>query len=242
MYRDFAWVYDKLMDDIDYEAWFNYIEEIFIREKVKVDRILEMAAGTGNLSVYLAEKNYNLTCFDLSFDMLSILDRKLNKYKNVKILNQDMVTFNTGGKYEAILCICDSINYITDYGNLKKVFENVYRHLEEGGIFIFDINSSYKLREIIGENTFVEDREDIFYSWENYQLEDKIVQFYINFFVKDGENYKRFIEEHYERAYEIEEILSALRASGFENINYYKAFGFDQVDESTERINFVVRK
>jgi len=242
MYRKFASIYDELMDGIDYKLWFDYIEEIFKSRKLKVEKVLEMAAGTGNLSSYLAKADYDLTCFDLSIDMLAILDKKLSNYKNVRVLNQDMVNFKTNEKYDAVLAICDSINYITEEEELKKVFKNVYDHLENKGIFIFDINSSYKLREIIGENIFVEDREDLFYTWENYLIEDRIVQFYINFFVKEGSDYTRFTEEHYERIYEAKDLVKLLEEVGFKEVDYYEAFTFDPVDAKTERINFVVRK
>ncbi len=242
MYRKFAGIYDELMDSIDYGLWYDYIEEIFEKEGVKVEKILEMAAGTGNLSSYLAKAGYDLTCFDLSFDMLAVLDKKLSGYKNVRVLNQDMVSFKTNEKYDAILATCDSINYITEDEDLRKVFENVYDHLSPGGIFIFDINSSYKLRKIIGENTFVEDREDLFYTWENYLIEDRIVQFYINFFVREGTSYTRFVEDHYERIYEVKDLVKLLEEVGFTSIDHYEAFCFEPVDTRTERVNFVVRK
>lgn len=243
MYGRFAHIYDELMDDVDYEAWFKYILEIYRREGLEPETVLEMAAGTGNLSSYLAGAGFDLTCFDLSSEMLAVLDRKLAGQKKVRILRQDMTDFSLGQKYDSVLCICDSLNYVTEDGAIEKVFKNVYNHLEEGGLFIFDINSAYKLREVLGENTFIEDREDIFYAWENFQLEDAIVELYINFFVRSGETgFERFTEQHYERIYELEEILAGLKAAGFSNISYYKAFSFDPVDAGTERINFVIKK
>lgn len=174
-YREFASLYDQLMNDYDYEMWFNYIEYIFSIYDKKPKHILEMACGTGNLSIFLADKGYKLTCFDLSEEMLAQAYKKLNRYKNVKLLSGNMVNFKINQKFDAILTICDSMNYIIEKENLKTTFQNVYNHLEENGIFIFDINSYYKLRNIIGNNTFIEDRDDIFYTWQNYYDETKDV-------------------------------------------------------------------
>src|SRR5690606_23828828 len=136
--------------------------------------------GTGNLSYYLARERYNLVCFDLSPEMLTIAYEKLGKFKNVKLLNQNMIDFNISKKFDSVISICDSINYITRDDDLKKCFKNVYNHLKPNGVFIFDINSYYKLKTIIGNNTFIEDREDVFYTWQNYfDTEKELCEFYL---------------------------------------------------------------
>lgn len=244
MYDEFANLYDGLMSDFDYENWFNYLESIFYKYHKKPKRVLEMACGTGNLSHFFAEKGYKLTCFDLSEEMLSIAYKKLNRFKNVKLFRQNMIDFKFKDKFEAIVSICDSINYITDDNDLLGTFKNVYDHLEDGGIFTFDINSYYKLKNIIGNNTFIEDREDIFYTWENfYEEETNICNFYLSFFYsEDGENFRRFDEEHRERAYKIQEIVKLLNQVGFSRIDIYEAFTFDSPNDETERINFIALK
>lgn len=243
-YGRFANLYDELMTDFNYEDWFKYIKEIFIKYNKKSKKVLEMACGTGNLSYYLAKEGYDLTCFDLSSDMLSRAYDKLRKYKNVDIMNQNMIDFNLKKSYEAVISICDSINYITKKEDLEKTFLNVWKHLEKDGIFIFDINSYYKLKYIIGNNTFIEDRENVFYTWENYYSEDEdICEFYLTFFFSDnGINYERFNEEHIEKAYKVEEIEELLYKVGFSKVDYYKGFSFEKIDEETERINFVAIK
>lgn len=244
IYNKFANLYDDLMVDFDYENWFNYIEEIFKNYNKNPKKILEMACGTGNLSYYLAKKGYKLTCFDLSEDMLSKAYEKLRSFKNVKLFNHDMVNFKFTESFDGVISICDSINYIIHKEDLIKTFNNVWNHLEEGGIFIFDINSYYKLKYIIGNNTFVEDRDHVFYTWENFYDENTdICDFYLTFFVsQDGENFVRFQEDHRERAYKTEEIVDLLKEVGFSRVDYYSAFSFDKPNEKTERINFVAIK
>ncbi|WP_025642657.1 class I SAM-dependent DNA methyltransferase [Schnuerera ultunensis] len=241
MYKDFAFLYDRLMVDIDYEKWYLYIKNILGRFGKNPKSILEMACGTGNLSYYFAKDGFDLTCFDLSSDMLSIAYNKLRKFKNVTILNQNMLDFHINKKFDGVFSICDSINYVADRDELLKTFKNVKKHLTNEGIFIFDINSYYKLKEIIGNNTFIEDKEDLFYIWQNYFDEkNNISEFYLTFFVREEKGYyRRFDEEHMEKAYKIDEIAELLELAGFSQVHYYDCFTFDNPCIKSERINFV---
>lgn len=241
MYNKFAYIYDELMNDVDYEKWYLYIENIFDKFQKEPKKLLEMACGTGNLSYYFGKNQYDLTCFDLSDDMLSIAYNKLNRFKNIKILNQNMIDFNINKKFDAIVSICDSINYILEDEELLRVFLNVREHIDENGIFIFDINSYYKLNKIIGNNVFVEDREDVFYTWENYFDEKtNIVEFYISFFIREEDGrYFRFNEEHLERAYKLEEIMELLKRASFSDIHVFNGLSFEKANEKSERITFV---
>lgn len=243
-YQEFALLYDELMDDVDYYKWFNYIKEIFKKHNKEPKSILEMACGTANLTKYFCKEDYKVTCFDLSEDMLSIAYDKLREFRNVNILKQDMINLNLSNKkFDAIICACDSINYIIDENDIRKVFENVYNHLDEEGIFIFDINSYYKLKNIIGENTFIEDKEDIFYVWENEFIEEEeICNFYLTFFVNQDGLYKRFDETHVEKAYKNQDILKYLEDSGFNEINIYDNFTFQTPKQDSERIFFIAKK
>lgn len=242
MYKKFAYIYDELMDEVNYEEWFKYIDNIFKKFNKNPKNILEMACGTGNLSHYLARAGYDLYCFDISNDMLSIAYNKLKGFNNVKLFNQNMIDFNLNKKFDGIISICDSINYILDKDKLLQTFRNVKKHLEDDGIFIFDINSYYKLSKIIGDNIFLEDREDIYYVWENFfDKENSIASFFLTFFVKDkGESYIRFDETHTEKAYKIEEILDLLKKAQFSKIHIYDEQSFEKPHTKSERITFVV--
>ena len=202
-YNKFASLYDELMTDFNYEDWFIYIKSILNKYNKQPTNVLEMACGTGSLSYYLAKEGYKLTCFDLSSNMLAKAYDKLMKFKNVKLLKQNMIDFKLNQKFDCVLSICDSINYIVNEDDLLSTFINVKNHLNDEGIFTFDINSYYKLKHIIGNNTFVEDREEIFYTWQNYYDEDTdVCDFYLTFFFsEDGKIFTRFDEEHKERAY-----------------------------------------
>lgn len=242
MYNEFSYYYDSLMKDMDYDRWSKYIVDLLHANNVKYRDICEMACGTGNMAVNMAFKGFSVTAFDLSPDMLSIASQKAVKDKvNIRFLQKDMRDIKIDDTFGIILCLCDSINYITEAKDLKSTFRWVYGHLKDDGIFIFDINSSYRLRKIIGNNTFTYNTDDLCYIWDNYLDEDRIVEFYLTFFVKDGRMYRRFDEVQAEKIYETEEIAALLKETGFSRISYNEGFTFGEATPSSERINYTVR-
>ncbi len=242
-YSGLALVYDELMNDVNYKNWFKYIKKNLEQRNFKPNTVLEMACGTGKFTKLLCEEKYDVTCFDISEDMLSIAYNKLDSYDNIKILKQNMVDFKLFSKFDLILCLCDSINYITEYNKLIDVFKNAYNHLNKNSFFVFDINSYYKLFNIIADNVFVEDRDKIFYVWENYpNISEAQIEFYLTFFIKDNNKYVRFDEKHIQKAYKINDIISALNKAGFKDISYSESYSLRQVGNESERISFIVRK
>jgi hypothetical protein len=145
-------------------------------------------------------------------------------------------------KYSIILCLCDSINYINSEKDLFNLFKWVYDHLQSEGIFIFDINSSYKLKNIIGNNTFTYNEDDLVYIWDNYLTDEGTVEFYLTFFTLEGSLYRRFDEVHVEKIYEVSEIVRLLKNAGFIGIEAKEAFTFNEPQETAERINFIIKK
>ncbi|MGM0396252.1 MAG: class I SAM-dependent DNA methyltransferase [Bacillota bacterium] len=243
-YGNFAILYDTLMDDFDYAAWSEYIESIFKINRIQTGRILEMACGTGSLTEELLKRGFQVDGFDLSEEMLAQANSKLSGRRGFRLFRMDMTEFRMDMKYQAVVAACDSINYILSEESLLGTFKRVNEHLEDDGLFIFDINSEYKLMEILGDNIFIEDRDNIFYTWDNsFDQTSRICEFYLTFFYsEDGNNYSRFDEVHRERAYSLQDIIDLLYKAGFNDVEYYEAFGFDKVSEKTERINFVARK
>ena len=241
IYQDFAEVYDALTEDVDYEKTVEYLEQIFSKHYEKKPKLItELACGTGSITKLLSEKGYDMIGIDISEEMLNIAREKCNE--NVLLLNQDMTEFELYGTVDAIMCLLDSVNYITEPEKLQKMFRLAENYLEYGGLFVFDINSPYKLKNIIGENTFVRETEHIYSVWENEQ-EPPFVHFILNFFVENhDESYERFYEEHTERIYEPNEIISMLKEAGFENITMYAENSFSAPNDKTERIYFVANK
>nr|WP_330400342.1 methyltransferase domain-containing protein [Tepidibacter mesophilus] len=244
-YNDFAFIYDNLMDNVDYDKWVEYIEKIIKKEDVQVKNILELACGTGNLTIPFAKKNYDILGIDISEEMLSVAREKcIDKGIEVVFLNQDMTELDFEiYNLDCVLCACDGFNYILENEDIQSIFDNVYGLLKQKGVFIFDISSYNKLSNILGNNTFGENREDITYIWENYfDDESDMVEMNLAFFTRNGEYYQKFEETHYQRAYKNHEIIKMLKKSGFEYINVYKDFTFSEADEETERVFFVCKK
>lgn len=241
MYQDFAQLYDALTEDVNYSSIAEYIERIFKKHSVKPPKLLlELACGTGTITNLLSKKGYDMIGLDLSEEMLNVAREKCDD--SVLLLNQDMTEFELYGTVDAILCLLDSVNYITDKDKLQRMFDLAHNYLEYGGLLIFDINSKFKLENVIAENTFIRETEKIYSVWENEQ-NPPYVNFYLNFFVEnDDGNYERFYEEHQERIYQINEISAMLEKSGFENITVYGEENFDYPKDDAERVYFVATK
>lgn len=244
MYNDFAEVYDKLQD-ADYEQFVDYYERIFKRLGKKPKLVLDLACGTGNITIPMAKRGYDMIGLDLSCEMLNIARDKAHKENlDILFLNQDMCEMELFGTVDAVVCALDGLNYITDYDDLKKVFKLIENYLNPGGVMIFDLNTEHKLRDILGGNTYVMEEKGVYYVWQSEFFEDeRICEFELNFFCEqpDG-SYKRFDEFQAERAYSTEEIVEAVKAAGLDVTGIYKPFEFSTTDEWDERIFFVISK
>ena len=242
-YKEFAKIYDKLIyGDVNYENWANYIIKICDEYGVNKDSYLDLACGTGNMTKEIAKYFKHTWAVDLSYDMLTEAEDKLRGCKiKVKFVCQDISDLDLKSKFDLVTCILDSTNYILDTEKLKNYFVSVYKHLNDKGIFIFDINSYYKLTEILGNNVYNYDDGEVVYIWENV-LENDIVDMYLTFFIKEGEKYRRFDEEHRERAYTDEFISQLLTEIGFTILKKLDNYENEKLGEDTERIVYVLMK
>lgn len=241
-YKNFAHVYDELIHgDVDYKKWGNTILDICRDHNVEFESYLDLACGTGNLTEVIGKAFKQIWGVDLSEDMLWEADKKLRKTNiKAKLVKQDICNLQLNRKFDLITCCLDSTNYILEDKDLKKYFSGIREHLKENGIFIFDVNSYYKLAEIIGNNLFNYDDGEVVYIWEN-QFDNEIVDMYLTFFVKNGEDYKRFDEEHSERAYRECEIETLLSECGFVIINKLNNYKYETIDNNTERIVYILK-
>lgn len=242
-YKDFAHIYDELIKgDIDYGKWANTILNLCDKYQLERKDYLDLACGTGNITEKIGSYFSNTWAVDLSDDMLTEAEEKLRgKGIKGKFVCQDISNLKLNKKFDLITCCLDSTNYIVEEEKLEAYFKGVYNHLKDNGIFIFDINSYYKLTEILGNNIYNYDSEDVYYIWEN-NLEEDIVDMYLTFFIKDGENYKRFDEFHRERAYTNEQIEKLITKCGFEILNILNNYESIALKEDTERIAYVLKK
>ncbi|MGV3025548.1 class I SAM-dependent DNA methyltransferase [Clostridium thermobutyricum] len=242
-YCEFAKIYDELInEDIDYKKIGDKVLDICERYNVNKKSYLDLACGTGNVSIEIAKQFKEAFAVDLSEEMLREAFEKFKKEKiRSRIVRQDMTELNLNHKFSLITCVLDSTNYIIEDSGIVNYFKSVYNHLEKDGIFIFDINSYYKLSEVLGNNIYTYNSEEVFYSWEN-TFEDSITNMFLTFFIKEGELYERFEEEHYERAYKEEEIENYLKMANLSVLEKWDGYSNEDVNEYSERILYVVKK
>ncbi len=239
-YKEFASVYDRLMnEDIDYDKWCDYIENLFAYHGVSPDTLCELACGTGNITCRMEKRGYKILGTDISSDMLGIASTKVD---NVPLVCSDMSKLNLDSTFDAFLCMIDGLNYVITPKGVLNTFKCVKEHLNKDGIFIFDISSEYKLKTVIGNETFIHSEYDIFYSWQNrfiekYSLSDML----LNFFVEKNGRYDRFEERHIQRGWKKSEIIKMLKAVGFYDVSVYDELTFSEPYEESERLVFVCK-
>ena len=163
--------------------------------------------------------------------------------RGILYLLEDMRELELYGSVRAVVSVCDSMNYILEEADLREVFSRVHEYLEEDGVFIFDLNTVYKYRDLLGETTIAENREEGSFIWENYFDEESAVNEYdLTLYIReDGESYRRFEEVHYQRAYDLKTIGRLLADAGMELLAAYDAFTKEPVREDSERIYVVAR-
>ena len=240
-YNAFAQVYDRFMMDMPVNDWVGFIEGLWALSGLKPDLVLDVGCGTGVISLPLAKKGYNVIGLDISQDMLTIARLKAESAGlNILFLQQDMCALELYGTVDSVVCICDVINYLVGYTDLHRFFALVHNYLNPGGLFIFDISTEYKFREVLSNSIFCDIDESAAYIWENsFDPEAHINEYHVTFFIKNESNkYDRSEEIHQLKAFSIEEIKRALELTGFSDICTYDADGFGEIRNDSERIFF----
>ncbi len=245
IYNSFADVYDIFMDNIPYDEWVEFIEKIWGKYSLKPELVCEIGCGTGNITQRLANKNYDMIGIDLSQDMLMVArDKNYDNETNILYLGQDMRSFELFGTVDCILSICDSLNYIKTEKDLLTVFKLVDNYLDPQGLFIFDLNTKHKFKNVYGQNTFTDITDKGAYIWENnYNDETEINEYNVTFFLKDEEEsfYHKYEEFHEEKAHDVERVKALLEEAG---LKVEGVFGenFEEYSETQERVYIVARE
>lgn len=244
MYEDFALIYDRFQE-IDYDEFIKFYKQVFNKLDISPNCILDLGCGSGNITIKLAQQGYDVIGVDISEDMLSIAQNKAYESElDILLLNQDMRELDYPQKTDVIISTLDCLNYLTEYDDVVSTFNAVNKALDDDGIFIFDVNSEYKLSSILGNNVFTYEEDEAYCVWDcGYYPEDKICSFELNFFVKDSdEKYKRYFEYQEEKVYTIEEISNAAKETGFDIELIAGDLNFESPNNETERIFFVLKK
>ncbi|RSK27918.1 class I SAM-dependent methyltransferase [Bacillus sp. HMF5848] len=248
-YNKFAYIYDLLMNEVPYESWASYLKQqlsrYYTEKENEMLQILELGCGTGELLTILSRDKYNLTGIDLSADMLTVASQKLqeNGLSNVSLYEQDMTNFELHTNFDCIIIFCDSLNYITDEQNVQATFKQVYKHLQPGGLFLFDVHSSHKIEHILTDGVFADTNDEASYIWHCYAGDlPLMVEHDLTFFIqRENGLYERFEEYHVQRTFEVGAFQTWLQEEGFEMLQVSGDFS-DTLTDNDERIFFCARK
>lgn len=254
-YTSFARVYDMFMDNVPYGEWCDYITGLLKEYGISNGLVLDLGCGTGSMTELLAARGFDMIGVDCSEDMLEIaLEKRMASGRDILYLQQDMRDLELYGTVRAVVCLCDSINYLLDVQDLETVFRLVNNYLDPGGIFIFDLNTEYKYRELLADRTIAENRDEGSFIWDNYYDEEsRINEYDLALFIpaeeadagKMGEGagpdcetgaasgsgtsgeglYRKYQETHFQRAYTLDEIREALERAGMEFLTWYDGDG-----------------
>lgn len=244
MYGGFARVYDLFMDDIPYREWFGYLSGLLEREGISSGTVVDLACGTGEIARRLRRKGYDTIGVDMSQEMLEIASQKCQP--DVLLLKQDMRELELHSPVQAVVCLCDGMNYLISEQDLRNTFARVSSSLVQGGAFIFDMKTDYFFREILGDCILADNREDASYIWDNeYDRESGINTYLLTVYElvdEDRDLFERTDELHRQRAYPPEQVRGMLEECGFGVTGIYEALTEDDPREESQRIYFVARK
>ncbi|MBE6766312.1 MAG: methyltransferase domain-containing protein [Ruminococcaceae bacterium] len=242
-YGCFSKYYDILNQDIDYKGRAEYLRGLFKRLDREPTLLLDLACGTGGFSSEFSKMGLDVIGVDPSEDMLGIARNKEYGQKAPLYLCQSGQELDLFGTVDGAVCCLDSINHITDEADLFETFKKVSLFLEPERLFIFDVNTEYKHKSVLADNTFVRETEDMFFVWQNsYDECEKITDIYLDFFIKNGDNYIRESEDFSERVYSDECLRELLRKSGFEVLAVYDDMSQSEPNPESERIIYVAKK
>ena len=161
--------YDRIMEDIDYAAWCEFYKTCFEKHGASVQKILDLACGTGSITVPMAQMGYEMTGIDLSSEMLALAQKKAeDAHVRIRFSEQNIALFDAGLGFDAAICSFDGYNYLTSPKDVTSSFARVYETLTESGMFIFDVSTPYKYENILADNAFVYEYDDLFLSWQNF--------------------------------------------------------------------------
>jgi SAM-dependent methyltransferase len=245
-YEHFAYLYDGLMKEAPYDEWVKFVKARIEKYKVNGKDLLDLACGTGELSVRFAKEGLKVTGIDLSADMLAVAQAKAeDEGVRIPFFEQNMVDLVGQGHFDIIGIFCDSLNYLQSEEDVVLTFANVYEHLNKGGVFFFDVHSIFKITEGFINQTFALNEDHLAYIWNSFPGDHpNSVEHELSFFVLDDRTgkYDRFDELHLQRTFPIQQYSKWLTDAGFELLEISADFEKTEPQTDSERIFFVARK
>ena len=242
-YHALAVSYDRLTNDVDYDATVEFYMQILAREGVKPRTAVDLACGTGSVAVRLAQKGMTVTGVDLSAEMLCIASQKAQTLEHAPLfVCQPLQELHLPVAVDLAVCALDSLDYITQPEDCARAIRRIYKALNPGGIFIFDVNTPEKLKAMDGQ-VFLDEDEDVYCVWRGeFDEQTNICSYGMDLFQRQGNVWHRSFEEHREYAYSREQLLGYLRDAGFTHIAVYADRRFEAPGAGEQRMYFKARK
>ncbi len=243
-YSYFAEYYDTLTENAEYDKRADYFLELFKRHGHDMGLTLDLACGTGTLTLELCRRGIDIFGCDMSADMLTIAQQKAyEEDKNIMFIKQKMQELQLFGKIDTCISTLDSINHLPSARDVLRTFRRVGEYMNDGGMFVFDLNTVYKHKYILGDNCYIYDTEKVFCAWQNdYREKDNEVVITLDFFERDGKVYRRTSEQFSERAYSDDDIRDMAETAGFSVEAVYDDMTFEDIKENSQRAVYVFRK
>ncbi len=242
-YEVFADYYDKLTGNVEYKKRAEYLLSVLKEHNHSPGLTLDLACGTGSLTLELKKLEVDVYGIDGSADMLSVaLQKAAEEGEQILYLCQRMQSIDLYGTIDTCFCTLDSINHMVNKNDVQKTFNRVSLFMNEGGLFVFDVNTVYKHKEVLRDNVFVFDTDEVYCVWQNTPGEDNIVEISLDFFIPEGQAYYRMNETFKERAYTTEELTDMLNAAGFAVEAVYGDMTLESPEDTEQRLVFVARK
>ena len=242
-YKALAVSYDRLTSDVDYSAVVDFYNQILSREGLKPRTAVDLACGTASVAIRLAEQGLQVTAVDMSEDMLTVASQKASGMDNPpRFVCQPLQELHLPKGVDLAVCALDSLDYITDPVDCAQAIKRIYKTLNPGGIFIFDVNTPEKLRAMDGQ-VFLDEDDDVYCVWRGeFDAETNICSYGMDLFQREGDCWYRSFEEHREYAYSQEQLIGYLKDAGFTHIEVYADRRFEAPVVGEQRIYFKARK
>lgn len=242
-YHALAASYDRLTGDVEYDKIVAFYRAILEREGLRPRTCVDLACGTGSVAILLAEQGLQVTAVDMSEEMLTQAWSKAEEMSNPPRFScQKLQQLSLPRGVDLAVCALDSLDYITDPADCKQAICRIFRALNPGGIFIFDVNTPEKLRAMDGQ-VFLDEDDDVYCIWRGeFDEETQICSYGMDLFQRHGELWVRSFEEHKEYAYSVEQLTQYLRAAGFTHIEVFADRVFCPPREGEQRVYFKARK